>query len=115
VRLRLAAYPYQKFGHLHGRVTQVSRVPLAASELAALALGPGTVPAGQPLFRITVALEAATSPGPGAQQPSGTAPGPAALPLAAGMQLSADVQLEQRRLIEWLLEPALGWRSRQAG
>lgn len=97
VRLRLAAFPYQKFGHLPGRVTQVSRVPLAASELAALALAPGAVQAGQPMFRITVALDEAD------------------LPLAAGMQLSADVELERRRLVEWLFEPALGWRSRQAG
>lgn len=104
VRLRLAAFPYQKFGHVSGRVTQVSRTPLGASELAALALVPGAMPGaggGQPLFRITVALDdAADAP---------------ALPLVAGMQLQADVALERRRLIEWLFEPALGWRSRQAG
>ena len=105
VRLRLAAFPYQKFGHLAGRVTQVSRTPLAGSELAALALAPGGGAgggaAGQPLFRITVAL----LPQPGA----------AVLPLSAGMQLSADVLLERRRLIEWLFEPALGWRARNGG
>lgn len=98
VRLRLAAYPYQKFGHLPGRVTQVSRTPLAASELAMLA---GTSPSpsgGQPMFRITVAL----------QPDARTAP----LPLSAGMQLSGDVLLERRRLVEWLFEPLLGWRSR---
>jgi membrane fusion protein len=112
VRLRLAAFPYQKFGHLRGRVSQVSRVPLAASELAALALGAGALPAGQPMFRITVALEEGAPAANGVQAPQA---GPPRLPLAAGMQLSADVQLEQRRLIEWLFEPALGWRSRQAG
>lgn len=102
VRLRLAAFPYQKFGHLPGRVAQVSRTPLGASELATLALSPGAAGrgAGQPLFKITVALE------PDADSP--------ALPLTTGMQLSADVLLERRRLIEWLFEPALGWRSRQA-
>ncbi len=107
VQLRLAAYPYQKYGHLPGRVLQVSRTPLAASELAALALAPGgDLQAGagggaaqQPLFRITVALQ----PGDGV----------AALPLTAGMQLSGDVMLEHRRLVEWLFEPVLGWRSRQ--
>ncbi len=98
VRLRLAAYPYQKFGHLPGRVTQVSRTPLAASELAMLAgAGTGTA-AGQPMFRITVTL-----------QPDPAVP---ALPLTAGMQLSGDVLLERRRLVEWLFEPLLGWRSR---
>ena len=105
VRLRLAAFPYQKFGHLPGRVTQVSRTPLAGNELAALALAPGGGArggaAGQPLFRITVALL--------------PQPGRTALPLSAGMQLSADVVLERRRLVEWLFEPVLGWRARSGG
>ena len=98
VRLRLAAYPYQKYGHLPGRVTQVSRTPVAAGELALLAGGTAGAGSGQPMFRITVAL-----------QPDTTG---AALPLNTGMQLSADVLLEHRRLVEWLFEPLLGWRSR---
>lgn len=106
VRLRLAAFPYQKYGHLIGRVIQVSRTPLAGSELAALGAGGVagmTVPAGstgaiQPLFRITVTL-----------QPN---PATSTLPLSAGMQLTADVLLEERRLLAWLFEPLLGWRSR---
>ncbi len=100
VRLRLAAYPYQKFGHLPGRVTQVSRTPVAASELALLAVASTGSAASQPMFRITVAL-----------QPVAATP---ALPLSAGMQLSGDVLLERRRLLEWLFEPLLGWRSRNA-
>jgi membrane fusion protein len=102
VQLRLAAFPYQKFGHIPGRVVQISHTPLAASELAALALSAGNVAttAGQPLFRITVALQ----PAPEAQT----------LPLSAGMQLAGDVQLERRRLVEWLFEPVLGWRSRNS-
>lgn len=98
VRLRLAAYPYQKYGHLPGRVTQVSRTPVAASELALLAGGSVGASGGQPMFRITVAL-----------QPEALG---ASLPLNTGMQLSADVLLERRRLVEWLFEPLLGWRSR---
>lgn len=109
VRLRFEAFPYQKFGSQPARVLQVSRTPLAASELAALALpvggsaggGAGTGNAGgagsaEPMFRITVALEGE----------------PVAQPLAAGMRLHADVQLERRRLIEWLFEPLLGLRGR---
>ena len=97
VRLRFEAFPYQKFGQQPARVLQVSRTPLAANELAALALpaystgGPG----GEPLFRITVALEGA----------------PVAV-LSAGMRLQADVLLERRRLIEWLFEPLLGLKGR---
>jgi membrane fusion protein len=53
---------------------------------------------GQPMFRITVALK--------------PDPATSALALNAGMQLSGDVLLERRRLVEWLFEPLLGWRSR---
>jgi len=95
VRLRFEAFPYQKFGQQPARVLQVSRTPLAPSELAALAL-PALGNGSEPMFRITVALE-----GP-----------PVAEPLAAGMRLQADVLLERRRLIEWLFEPLLGLRSR---
>ncbi len=104
VRLRFESYPYQKYGHGTGRVLEVSRLPLGAAELAALALpaggrggADGATPS-EPLFRITVALEA-LPPG-------------AAAPLVAGMRLSADVLLDRRRLIEWLFEPLLGWQRR---
>lgn len=105
VRLRFEAFPYQKYGHWPGQVLQVSRVPLAPSELAGLALpalGSQTT-GGEPMFRITVALD-----------PRGSATGQAAIPeaLTAGMRLQADVQLERRRLVEWLFEPLLGWRQR---
>lgn len=99
VRLRFEAFPYQKFGHRPGRVVQVSRTPLAASELAALAL-PAVAAGGEPMFRITVALE------------EGAAPAAEAMALGAGMRLQADVLLDRRRLIEWLFEPLLGLKGR---
>jgi membrane fusion protein len=95
VRLRYEAFPYQKFGQQIGHVTQVSRAPLTAGELAALAL-PAVGAGGEPLFRITVALDAL----------------PAGMQLAAGMRMQADVLLERRRLVEWLFEPLLGLRHR---
>lgn len=100
VRLRLEAFPYQKYGPLEGRVLQVSRTPLAAGELAAQPLA-GVAPPrpGEAMFRITVALDAA-------------ARARWTQPLAAGMRLQADVLLERRRLIEWLFEPLLGLRER---
>ncbi len=97
VRLRYEAFPYQKFGQAQGRVIQVSRVPLAAGELAALAV-PAAERPGEPMFRITVVLDAA---GPVMPQP-----------LMAGMRMQADVLLERRRLIEWLFEPLLGLAER---
>jgi membrane fusion protein len=95
VRLRYEAFPYQKFGQQLGHVTHVSRAPLTAGELAALAL-PAVGAGGEPLFRITVALDAL----------------PAGMQLTAGMRMQADVLLERRRLVEWLFEPLLGLRQR---
>ncbi len=104
VQLRFEAFPYQRFGHWPARVIEVSRVPLGASELAALALpAMAAAAAGEPLFRITVALE--ERHGGGGQED---------VPLTAGMRLAADVLLERRRLIEWLFEPLIAWRSRSA-
>jgi membrane fusion protein len=98
VRLRFEAFPHQKFGHRAGRVIQVSRTPLATSELSALTLAQAG-PAGEPLFRITVALD---PPGAGVEP----------LPLVAGMRLEADVLLERRRLVEWLFAPLAGLSGR---
>ena len=95
VRMRFEAFPYQKFGHQGGRVLQVSRTPLAANELAGLSL-PVQPTTGEPLFRITVALDA-----PALGQP-----------LVTGLRLQADVLLERRRLIEWIFEPLLGLAGR---
>ena len=96
VQLRFDTYAYQRYGHRPGRVLQVSRTPLAPSELATLSLP--AVALAEPLFRITVALD--------------DAPGAEALALTPGMRLQADVLLDRRRLVEWLFEPLIGLRSR---
>src|SRR5213075_923260 len=57
VQLRYQAFPYQKFGQQAGAVTQVSRSPLQASELAGLSLPAAASAGGEPLYRITVTLE----------------------------------------------------------
>jgi membrane fusion protein len=100
VLLRYQAFPYQKFGLQSGRVVQVSRSPLPASELAALAQVPGG-DGGEALYRITVALDRQSVPAYGQAQA-----------LVPGMQLEADVLLDRRRLIEWIFEPVLGLAGR---
>jgi len=103
VQLRFEAFPFERFGHWPAHVVEVSRVPLAPSELAALALpatGAAAAAAGEPLFRITLALDARADA--------------ESTPLAAGMRLTADVLLDRRRLVAWLFEPLLAWRSRGA-
>jgi membrane fusion protein len=98
VRVRFAAYPYQKFGQLQGVVAQVSRAALAPAELPPQL---GVPPTTEPLYRITVHLAAAEVHAYGRPQP-----------LTAGMQLEADVLQDRRRLIEWVFEPLLGLRGR---
>jgi membrane fusion protein len=100
VLLRYQAFPYQKFGHQSGHVTQVSRSPLQATELAGLPFLSGDNNK-EPLYRITVTLDEQSVAAYGQAQP-----------LAPGMQLEADVVLDRRRLIEWIFEPVLGIAGR---
>lgn len=99
VRLRLQAYPYQKFGWVRGRVHQIAMAPTQPQELSTLPLALRSHT--EPLYRISVDLP-----------PSLKGPDGRALVLQPGMQLQADVLLEKRTLIEWLFEPLLGWRKR---
>jgi membrane fusion protein len=103
VQLRYQAFPYQKFGHHAGQVLQVSRTPLQAAELAGLPLPEALKGAtsAEPLYRITVTLDRQAVQAYGQAQP-----------LAAGMQLEADVLLDRRRLIEWIFEPLLSVTGR---
>lgn len=93
VLLRYRAYPYQHFGHARGVIRSVSRSAMAAAELPpGFAGGAGT--AAEPLYRLTVGLER-----------QHMTIGARDYPLQAGMQLEADVLLDRRRLVDWLLDP----------
>jgi membrane fusion protein len=84
VRLRYAAFPYQKFGHARGTVVSMSAATV-----------PGDAVSGvEPLYRIAVSLESQTVTAYGV--PRGLLP---------GMAVEADVLGERRRLYEWVLEP----------
>ena len=89
VRLLYQAFPHQKFGTGEGTVTSVSRTVLAPSEVAI----PG-LQVQEPVFRVRVALA----------RDSVSAYGET-LPLQPGMLLSADVVIDRRSLLEWLLDP----------
>jgi membrane fusion protein len=93
VILRYPAFPYQKFGQQSGRVMEISRSATAAFELTGL-LG-RTV--SEPLYRVLVELDHQTVSAYGKPEP-----------LKPGMTVDADILLDRRRLIEWVLEPLYG-------
>uniref|UniRef100_UPI003BA51D19 HlyD family efflux transporter periplasmic adaptor subunit n=1 Tax=Roseateles sp. TaxID=1971397 RepID=UPI003BA51D19 len=105
VRLRYAAFPYQKFGLQAGTVRSVTKSAFAATELP-----PGVQHlalrdmAREPLYRIVVALERQHIDAYGQPQP-----------LKAGLTLDADVMQDRRRIVEWMLEPAIAVMRRTEG
>lgn len=97
VVLRYQAFPYQKFGLHFGMVNQVSRSALSPQEVAALAGERTTVP----LYRVMVRLNGQAVRAYGQE-----------VALRPGMALHADILLDRRRLIEWILEPLYGFSRR---
>ena len=95
VLLRYQAYPYQKFGQYEGTVASVSRSAISPAELSQQLAGLTSLyGANVPVYRITVTL--------GSQNVRAYGE---AVPLQPGMQLEADIMMERRRLIEWVLDP----------
>jgi hemolysin D len=99
VKLKLAAYPFQKYGLLQG---QVARMSADASELpagAARSEQPASRDrAGTPLaFRTLVQLERQSLHSDGL-----------GLALAAGMQVTAEISLGRRSVLEYLTSPLRG-------
>lgn len=95
--LRYQAFPYQKFGHQLGEVTQISRSALSSSELNALV---GRSSDRESLYRVTVKLMRQKLTAYGRPEP-----------LKPGMLLEADILGERRRLIEWIFEPLYSLRG----
>jgi membrane fusion protein len=82
------AYPYQKFGIARGEVRSVAAVAQRPDEIGISTESP------ELLYRVRVAPDASTVMAFGREHA-----------LQPGMELSADVVLEDRRLMDWLLEP----------
>ena len=97
VLLRYLAYPHQKFGSHSARVTAIARNPLMPAELGFSPIDGSR----EPLYRIKVALATQAIAAYGRAEP-----------LQPGMQLEADVQLDRRRLVEWVFEPLLSLAGR---
>ncbi len=88
VRLRVDAYPFQKFGAIAGQVTEVSASPISFAQQQR-----NTREAG---YLVKVRLDSQV-----------LRQGVETLALQAGMSVSADVLRERRRLGEWLLQPLI--------
>jgi membrane fusion protein len=88
VRILYDAFPYQKFGTYRASVTKVSQTILT-----------GPITLKEPAYRVTVAPERPDIDAYGLK-----------MPLQPGMLLKADVILEQRSLMRWLLDPVFSAR-----
>ena len=88
VKLQYDALPYQKFGVAQGHVSGVSSTSLLPHELGIQSQ------VTEPLYRVEVSIAEQSVPAFGQD-----------VPLQSGMELSADIVLEDRKLVEWLLEP----------
>jgi membrane fusion protein len=93
VRILYDAFPYQKFGTYRGKVVKVSQTILTGNDTV------GPISLKEPAYRVTAALE----------RPDIDAYGQK-IPLQPQMLLRADVILERRSLLSWLLDPLLSAR-----
>lgn len=88
VELQYQAFPHERFGIYDASVTSVADAILSPDEL------PAPIKLKQPVYRVKAALKQQTVRAYGKS-----------LPLDAGMLLDADIILEHRSLIDWLLDP----------
>lgn len=91
VAISVRAFPYQKFGLLHGKIVSVARVGVSGRELAQL---PIRLEPEQIYFRVVVELEEHSLPD-----------------LAAGMAVDGRIRLEERTLLGWIAESVTGYRN----
>jgi membrane fusion protein len=90
VRILYDAFPYQRFGAYRGRIVTISRSVLLEADVSA------PVALREPAYKAVVALERQDILADG--RPT---------PLQVDMLLKADIVLEKRPLIVWLLDPLL--------
>jgi membrane fusion protein len=93
VRILYESFPYQQFGTYSGRVSEVSQTMLTRSETSA------PIELKEPAYRVTATLDRRDVDAYGKR-----------IRLQADMLLKADIILEKRSLIRWLLDPLLSIR-----
>jgi membrane fusion protein len=93
VRILYEAFPYQQFGTYGGRVDEISRTVLTRSDTS------GPIELKEPSYRVTATLDRPDVDAFGKQ-----------VALQADMLLRADIILEKRSLMTWILHPLLSVR-----
>lgn len=96
IDVRYDAFPYQKFGLYKGELTSISSTVSLENELFTV-----PVPAKEPVYRVTAKLGEQFVTAYGKQ-----------FSLKSGMTISADVRLDERTIMQWLLEPIYSLRGR---
>jgi membrane fusion protein len=94
VRLLYDAFPYQKYGTHGGQIIDVSQTILTAADVS------GPVALKEPAYKVVAALDEAVI----------TTRDKKTIPLQTDMPLRADIILEQRTIMNWILEPLLSVR-----
>lgn len=95
VRLKLAAYPYQRFGYQVGRIVQVSETSLDPSEM----VGPVRLPEAS--YAVRVSLDSQSVLAFGEERA-----------LQAGMLVDAEIVIDRPRIVDWVLEPLHSLKGR---
>lgn len=94
-RLRFDAFPYQRFGFMEGEITRIDRALIRPNEVQL------PVAFQEPVYRLRAKLKQQQMQAYGQ-----------AFELKSGMLFEADIMLEQRTLIQWLLEPIYSLKGR---
>ncbi|UHC14785.1 HlyD family efflux transporter periplasmic adaptor subunit [Methylobacterium currus] len=104
VVLKYDAFPFKTFGIAKGTITVISGTPLRNPMLASAEEGGGDTAAAaarQSVYRVEVRPESRTMRAYGTDEP-----------IRIGSTLSADIVVERRRLIDWMLDPIRAMRGR---
>lgn len=94
-RLRFDAFPYQRFGFMKSEIIRIDQTLITPNEIQL------PVALQEPVYRLRAKLNQQQ------MQAFGKA-----FNLKSGMLFEADIMLEQRTLIEWLLEPIYSLKGR---
>lgn len=92
VNIRYSAFPYQKFGYQVGAINEIDQSLTVPSDPQF------PIKVVDPVYLVSVSL-----------QDQSVFAYDKSYSLKAGMTLEADIDLERRKIIEWLLEPVIGF------